>query len=106
MDSVRISNMPFPRRLQSSSDWMILSHDSAYLSSFSQTAELVRGILKVKPEGLEVRYLEERDTADAPLWTDDYSDLFSVLKIPKLNSWRDWKRFWDSPRSTSGDGPS
>ena len=85
MDSVRISNMPFPRRLQSSSDWMILSHDSAYLSSFSQTAELVRGILN---------------------WTDDYSDLFSVLKIPKLNSWRDWKRFWGSPRSTSGDGPS
>ena len=77
--------MPFPRRLQSSSDWMILSHDSAYLSSFSQTAELVRGILN---------------------WTDDYSDLFSVLKIPKLNSWRDWKRFWGSPRSTSGDGPS
>ena len=85
---------------------MILSHDSAYLSSFSQTAELVRGILKVKPEALTVHYLEEQDTADAPLWTDEYSDLFSVLKIPKLNSWRDWKRFWGSPRSTSGDEPS
>jgi spermidine synthase len=106
MDSVRISNMPFPRRLQSSSDWMILSHDSAYLSSFSQTAELVRDILKVKPEALTVHYLEEQDTADAPLWTDDYSDLLSVLKMPKLNSWRDWKRFWGSPRSTSENGPS
>ena len=34
MHAVKVGNVPFPRRLQSSADWMILSRDSAYLKSF------------------------------------------------------------------------
>ena len=61
---------------------MILSEDAAYIESFPPIAERIRAILNVKPKAITVTYPEKRDLADAPLWTDDYSDLFSVLKIP------------------------
>jgi hypothetical protein len=98
MRAVRIVNLPFPRRLQSSADWMILSKDAAYFESFPPIAEQIRAILKVKPKALRVTYPEDLDLTDAPLWTDAYSDLFSVLRIPS------WKRLWASPEPAAGDG--
>ncbi len=51
----------------------------------------------MKPKALWVFYPEDLDLTNAPLWTDDYSDLFSVHKIPT------WKRVWASlePRGIS-----
>ena len=69
---------------------MILSQDAAYIESFPPVAEQVRAILRLKPRGLTLTDPEELDLTDAPLWTDDYSDLFSVLRIPN------WKRVWAS----------
>jgi spermidine synthase len=51
--------------LTSNSDWMLLSHDSTFLNSTD--AQESRGI--EKPRAPRVR-----------LWTDDYSNLFQVLK--------------------------
>ncbi len=90
MHAVKIGNIPSPRRLQSGADWMILSQDAAYIESFPPVAEQVRAILELKPRGLTLTDPEELNLTDAPLWTDDYSDLFSVLKIPN------WKRVWAS----------
>jgi hypothetical protein len=45
-------------------------------------------MLKVKPVALTLTYARDVELADAPLWTDDYSDLLSVLKTPS------WKRVW------------
>jgi hypothetical protein len=98
MRAVRIANLAFSRRLQSSAEWMILSRDAAYIESFPPGAERVRAILKLKPKALTVTYPEELNLTDAPLWTDDYSDLFSVLKIPN------WKRLWASSKPATGDG--
>jgi hypothetical protein len=98
MHAVKIENRAFPRRLQSSADWMILSKDAAYIESFPPVAKRVRAMLKVKPEGLTLTYPKDLDLTGAPLWTDDYSDLFSVLKIPN------WKRLWASSKPTKGDG--
>ncbi len=98
MRAVRIVNLPFPRRLQSSAEWMILSQDAAYIESFPPIAEQIRSILRAKPNALTVTYPEELDLTDAPLWTDDYSDLFSVLKVPN------WKRLWASSEPAKGDG--
>jgi hypothetical protein len=61
---------------------MILSRDDAYLDSLLPVAQQVRAILNVKPVALRVLYSEDVDLTDAPLWTDDYSDLLSVLRIP------------------------
>jgi hypothetical protein len=97
MRAARIANMPFPRRQQASADWMVLSRDAAYIESFPPIAEEIRTILKVKPKALTVTYPEELDLTGAPLWTDDYSDLFSVLKIPN------WKRLWASPEPAERD---
>ncbi len=88
MHAVRIQNMPFPRRVQSSADWMILSRDTGYIESFPPLAEQVRAMLKVKPVALTLTYARDVELADAPLWSDDYSDLLSVLKTPS------WKRVW------------
>jgi hypothetical protein len=98
MRAVRITNMPFPRHRQASAKWMILSRDAAYIESFPPIAEQIRTTLRVKPKALTVTYPDELDLTDAPLWTDDYSDLLSVLKIPN------WKRLWASSEPTKGDG--
>jgi hypothetical protein len=97
MHAVRIQNLPFPRRVQSSADWMILSRDAGYIESFPPLAEQIRAMLKVKPVALRVSYARDVDLTDAPLWTDDYSDLFSVLETPG------WKRVWARPKSDEGD---
>jgi hypothetical protein len=69
-------------------DWMILSRDAGYIELFPPLAERIRAMLKVKPVALRVSYARDVNLADAPLWTDDYSDLLSVLKTPS------WKRVW------------
>jgi hypothetical protein len=97
MRAVRIANLAFPRRQQSSAEWMILSEDAAYIESFPPIAEQIRTILKAKPKALTVTYPEKLNLTDAPLWTDDYSDLFSVLKTPN------WKRLWASSKPAKGD---
>jgi spermidine synthase len=97
MRAVRIANAPFPRRRQSSAEWMILSKDAAYIESFPPVAEQMRTLLKLKPKALTVTDPDGVNLTDAPLWTDDYSDLFSVLKIPN------WKRSWASPEPAKRD---
>jgi spermidine synthase len=100
MHAMRIRNLPFPRRVQSSADWMILSRDADYFESFEPLAERVRAMLHVKPVALTLSYAHDVDLAEAPLWTDDYSDLFSVLR--KLPS---WKRMWKEGKPPyEGDG--
>jgi spermidine synthase len=98
MRAARIVNPPFPRHLQSSAEWMILSEDAAYIDSFPPIAEQVRTILKLKPKALRVIYPEELDLTGAPLWTDAYSNLFSVLKTPN------WNRLWASAEPAAGEG--
>jgi hypothetical protein len=91
MHAVQIGNRAFRRRLHSRAKWMILSEDAAYIESFPPMAESIRVLLDLKPIGLMVRYPKDFDLTDAPLWTDDYSDLLSVLKTPN------WKRLWTPP---------
>jgi hypothetical protein len=90
MHAVKIGSLPAPRRLQSAADWMILSQDAAYIEAFPPVAEQVRAILRMKPKGLTLTGPENLNLTNAPLWTDDYSDLISVLKAPN------WKRVWAS----------
>jgi hypothetical protein len=99
MHAAKIENQAFKRRLHSSADWMILSKDAAYIESFSPIGEKFRAMLKVRPIGLTVHTAGDLDLTDAPLWTDDYSDLLSVLQIPS------WKRFWATlkPAKRSGE---
>jgi spermidine synthase len=98
--AVRIRNLPFPRRVQSSADWMILSRDADYFESFEPVAERVRGLLDVKSFALTLTYARDVDLSEAPLWTDDYSDLFSVLRgLPS------WKLLWSEAKPPDeGDG--
>jgi spermidine synthase len=95
MSAVRIANLPFPRRLQSSAEWMILSKNTAFIESFPPIVEQIRTLLNVKLKAIDVIYPEDLNLTDVPLWTDDYSDLFSVLKIPN------WKRLWASFKSAN-----
>ncbi len=97
MRAARIVNMPFPRRHQASAEWMILSRNAGYIESLPPIAEEMRANLKVKPKAITVTYPEKLDLTDAPLWTDDFSDLFSVLKIPN------WKRPGSSPKPAKED---
>ena len=86
MHAVRIGNAPFLRRVQSSADWMILSRNADYFEPFEPLAERIRAMLQVKPIALTLTHARDVDLAGAPLWTDDYSDLLSVLR--KVPSWK------------------
>jgi len=95
MHAVKISNKPFPRRLQSAASWMVLSKDAAYIGSFPSVVQRARARINAEPSALKVNRPQGYDLSDAPLWTDDYSDLFSVLRFPS------WKRLWASSEPTA-----
>lgn len=94
LHAIQIENRAFPRRFQDGADWMVLSRDADYLDAFPPLAEQLRGMLRVKPNGLAVHFPDAESVRDAPHWTDDYSDLYSVIRTVR------WKNLWLNRKST------
>ena len=89
MYAVKIVNQQFIRRFHSRSDWVILSRSAEFVGRFPRLLERRRAEMNLKPVGLFAYYPEAEIIASAPRWTDDYSDLLSVLKdkgTPSLGS--------------------
>ncbi len=92
LHAVRIENLPFPRRMHSSADWIVLAREPGYVEAFPRIAARVRQILGVKPVAIRVTYPDDATLEDAPLWTDDYSDLLSVLEMRSLRRLLAWNK--------------
>jgi hypothetical protein len=88
LHAIQIENGPFPRRFQDSATWMVLSRDPDYLDVFPRLAERLCEMLRVSQKGLAVYFPDAESVHDAPLWTDDYSDLYSVIRKVR------WEKLW------------
>jgi spermidine synthase len=86
MRAVVISNQRFPRYFQQSANWLILSKNASYLDSLLFGVQEAAFERDPRVPDVTFAYPKEESVIDAPLWTDDYSDLFSVLRSRELSS--------------------
>jgi hypothetical protein len=98
LHAIQIDNRPFPRRFQDGATWMVLSRDAGYFDPFPRLAERLRDMLGVNQKGLVVHYPDAERMRDAPHWTDDYSDLYSVIKTVH------WENLWPKLASIRIEG--
>jgi hypothetical protein len=91
MRAAVISNPKSVRHFQQSASWVILSKNASYLDSLLLRVQEAEARRDLQPLGIAFGFPAEERVIDAPLWTDDYSDLFSVLRSRKLS------RFWSVP---------
>lgn len=82
-----LKNPNLPHRLSRRSTWLVLGRDEARLRELGRRAALRWKRLGVEPELYEIRYPAPRVLLRGPLWTDDYSNLFSVLRPAALGGW-------------------
>jgi spermidine synthase len=69
-----------PKYYSGASSWVFLSHDAARIDALASAAEQRRRVLGLEGAArAAVRRATPEQIAKAPLWTDDYSDLYSAL---------------------------
>jgi spermidine synthase len=77
---VGIETTRMSRYLSSQSSWVFLSRDEERLRSLERFAANRRGQFGLAPDAITVRRPPPDAWMKAPLWTDDYSDLFGSLR--------------------------
>jgi spermidine synthase len=78
--ALAVVNQMIPAQLSTNAWWLILSEDDDYLESVVAYGRRQVKTLKVPPKKVEFARLSASQIDRAPVWTDDYSDLFSLLK--------------------------
>jgi spermidine synthase len=82
MHSIQIFNSSVPRQRSGPSRWVILTRDAAYIDELLAFIHAQQKTLELPRDSLGILRPYERSFRDYPVWTDDYSNLFSLL-IPK-----------------------
>jgi spermidine synthase len=80
MQAVAIANMPSNEYFSRGSFWVVLSRDPAYIASLVEFGRVRQRRAGLGKAGLRFSLPDAAALARAPLWTDDYSDLFSVVR--------------------------
>ncbi len=79
LKAVAVVNEDIPRAFHLGMRWVILSANTDYIDGFPAAIKERRKELGIRPRKLFLPKLEPDWVSAAPLWTDDYSDLFSAL---------------------------
>lgn len=79
-DSLQIKNRPEPKLQSGLTDWVIISRDSDQLTQLQTRIERRRRSLGLTPESVLMKRGSDAGIDAYPVWTDDYSDLLSVLR--------------------------
>jgi hypothetical protein len=80
MHAVEIVSQLRVLQVSSRARWVVLSHDAAYIESLAAAVHGGREALGLRPRALRVIHPDPAGLAHIPLWRDDYSDLFRILK--------------------------
>jgi hypothetical protein len=80
LHAVKISSPSAPGHSHDAADWVILNRDADYIDSFQDLIVQRRDSMDMSPMLLNATYPKPVDLRRAPVWTDDYSNLYSVLK--------------------------
>jgi spermidine synthase len=78
--TVAVTTSAMGRYLSGRSVWLFLSRDRSRLASLMQFANARRDELKIPKGAIRFQEFSAAELAQAPLWTDDYSDLFGALQ--------------------------
>jgi hypothetical protein len=79
MHAVVIHNKKTKTHHNYGASWVVFSRDEAHIKDYRRQVSMRRSRMRLKPDGVYTVYPDEYDWSDAPVWTDDFSDLFSVL---------------------------
>jgi len=80
LSAIRIETGMVPRTRSMAAHWVFLSRDPQRLLKLAQTAWDRAAELQLSPGHVRATRLDENAIMEAPLWTDDYSDLISVIR--------------------------
>ncbi len=78
--SLQIKTRPAPELQSGLTDWVIIARDSDQLTRLRIRIEKRHRALRLSPDAILLRLGAEANLDAFPLWTDDYSDLLSVLR--------------------------
>ena len=79
-ESLQIKTRPAPQLQSGLTDWVIIARNSDQLTRLRIRIEKRHRALRLRPDAILMRRGSDADLAGTPLWTDDYSDLLSVLR--------------------------
>jgi len=80
LETVDIRTAAAPGFQSLSAHWVLLSADPRRLEQVAEMMRTRQRLMNLPPSHAKIAFPEEEDLRDVPLWTDDYSDLFSALK--------------------------
>lgn len=78
--SLQIKTRPAPQHQSGLTDWVIVTRDADQLTRLQLRIEKRHRLLGLPPENILLRRGSDADLTSFPLWTDDYSDLVSVIR--------------------------
>jgi len=80
LHSLQVKNRNIPGYLSGQSSWVLLSRDAAAIEHLERKIRARVRYAGVKESDVTLARPEAADLEGAPLWTDDYSNILSVLK--------------------------
>ncbi len=78
--SLQIKTRPAPQHQSGLTDWVIIARDADQLTRLQLRIEKRHRLLGLPPENILLRRGSDVNLESFPLWTDDYSDLVSVIR--------------------------
>jgi spermidine synthase len=79
LDSVRVRTAPAPLHQSQETRWVLLARDRGQLSKLERELEWRHRALGLPPASIETTRTRQWEVMHVSVWTDDYSDLFSLL---------------------------
>jgi spermidine synthase len=80
LHGVQIVNRAVPRLQSRRSQWVWLSRDPERIRELAERVRQRHASLGLEPEALTLRLSDAGELLRVPVWTDDYSDLFGLLR--------------------------
>ncbi|MAG32413.1 MAG: ferrichrome ABC transporter permease [Deltaproteobacteria bacterium] len=80
LDGLEVVNITLPKRTSARSKWVFLSENAQRIDDLEAFIKKRQRAFRLPGNSIIVSSLTAETLAHAPLWTDDYSDLFSVIK--------------------------
>jgi spermidine synthase len=79
-EALYIFNFSVPQRVSGQSKWVVLTRDTAYLAELRFFVRQRQRALRLPERAVQFKLPSPKALEDTPLWTDDFSDLWSALK--------------------------
>ena len=80
MRSIEIVNSTVHEQRSATSRWVVLTRDAAYIDELLAFIRAQQKALDLPRDSVGMRRPDEHSFRDFPVWTDDYSNLFGLLK--------------------------